>query len=114
MKKNKLSQKQYANLQKRYRNIMTRGESELPAIPEKPNGKRWKMAKSDAHNLWERLTNNEAGVFLFAKQSEVSFTNNRAERDLRMAKAKQKVSVFLEVKLMHKHTVEFQTIFKQW
>ena len=92
MKKKKLSQKQYANLQKCYRNIMTRGESELPAIPEKPNGKRGKMAKSDAHNLWERLKNNEAAVLLFAKQSEVSFTNNRAERDLRMAKVKQKVS----------------------
>jgi hypothetical protein len=29
-KKKNLSQKQYANLQKRYRNIITRGESELP------------------------------------------------------------------------------------
>ena len=36
-KKKRLSEKQYANLQKRYRNIITRGESELPAIPEKPN-----------------------------------------------------------------------------
>ncbi len=92
MKKKKLSQKQYAALQKRYRNIMTRGESELPVIPKKPNGKRGKMAKSDAHNLLERLKNNEAAVLLFAKKSEVSFTNNRAERDLRMAKVKQKVS----------------------
>jgi len=91
-KKKKLSQKQYANLQKRYRNIITLGESELPVIPEKPNGKRGKMAKSDAHNLLERLKNNEDAVLLFAKKSEVSFTNNRAERDLRMAKVKQKVS----------------------
>jgi transposase len=91
-KKKKLSQKQYANLQKRYRNIITRGESELPAIPDKPNGKRGKMAKSDAHNLWERLKKNESAILLFAKNSEVSFTNNRAERDLRMSKVKQKVS----------------------
>src|SRR5579871_3553416 len=91
-KKKKLSQKQYTNLQKNYRNIITRGESELPAIPEKPNGKRGKMAKSDAHNLLERLKDNESAVVLFAKKSEVSFTNNRAERDLRMAKVKQKVS----------------------
>jgi transposase len=34
----------------------------------------------------------EASVLLFAKDPHVSFTNNRAERDLRMAKVKQKVS----------------------
>ena len=44
------------------------------------------MAKSDAHNLWERLKNYETAVL------DVAFTNNRAERDLRMAKVKQKVS----------------------
>ena len=91
-KKKRLSEKQYANLQKRYKNILTRGEKELPAIPPKPRGKRGKMAKSDAHNLWERLKDNESSVLLFARDSDVSFTNNRAERDLRMAKVKQKVS----------------------
>ena len=50
------------------------------------------MAKSAAHNLWERLKTYEAAVLLFAKDGNVSFTNNRAERDLRMAKVKQKVS----------------------
>jgi transposase len=34
----------------------------------------------------------ESVVLLFAKHSQVSFTNNRAERDLRMSKVKQKVS----------------------
>jgi hypothetical protein len=91
-KNKKLSKKAYVNLQKRYRNILTRGENELPRIPPKPNGQRGKMAKSDAHNLWERLREYESAVLLFAKKSEVSFTNNRAERDLRMAKVKQKVS----------------------
>ncbi len=91
-KNKKLSRRQYANLLKRYRNILTRGEKELPAIPPKPNGKRGKIAKSDAHNLCERLRDNEAAVLLFAKESHVSFTNNRAERDLRMSKVKQKVS----------------------
>ena len=50
------------------------------------------MAKSDAHNLWERLKNHETAVLRFAKHPDVAFTNNRAERDLRMAKVKQKVS----------------------
>ena len=91
-KRKKLTEKEYTNLQKRYRNILTRGEKELPAIPPKPSGRTGNMAKSDAHNLWERLKNHESSVLLFAKKSEVSFTNNRAERDLRMAKVKQKVS----------------------
>jgi len=88
----RLDDEAYTNLQKRYRNILTRGEKELPIIPPRPSGKRGKLAKSDAHNLWERLKIHEAAVLLFAKNPHVSFTNNRAERDLRMAKVKQKVS----------------------
>ena len=87
-----LSEEEYKKLQKHYRNIMTRGEKELPIIPPKQNGKRGRVAKSDAHNLWERLKEHESGVLLFAKLPHVSFTNNRAERDLRMSKVKQKVS----------------------
>jgi transposase len=88
----KLNRREYANLQKRYRNILTRGEKELPPIPPKQNGKRGRIAKSDAHNLWERFTAHETAVLLFAKEADVAFTNNRAERDLRMSKVKQKVS----------------------
>jgi transposase len=91
-KRKKLSCREYAKLQKRYRNILTRGEKELPPIPPKQNGKRGRIAKSDAHNLWERLKEHETAVLLFAKESHVPFTNNRAERDLRMAKVKMKVS----------------------
>jgi len=86
------SEKEYAKLQKRYRNILTRGVKELPETPPKPKGKRGKIAKSDAHNLLERLQKYETSVLLFAKNPDVPFTNNRAERDLRMAKVKQKVS----------------------
>jgi hypothetical protein len=91
-KHKKLTKAEYANLQKRYRNILTRGEKEMPSIPVRQQGKRGKIAKSDAHNLWERLKEHEQAVLLFARHSQVSFTNNRAEQDLRMAKVKQKVS----------------------
>jgi hypothetical protein len=91
-KSKKLSTREYKNLQKRYRNILTRGEKELPPIPPRQNGKRGRIAKSDAHNLWERLKLHETAVLLFAKLPHVAFTNNRAERDLRMSKVKQKVS----------------------
>ena len=91
-KSKKLTSAEYANVQKRYRNILTRAEKELPPIPERAKGKRGKIAKSDAHNLCERLRKHGEGVLLFAKLADVPFTNNRAERDLRMAKVKQKVS----------------------
>jgi transposase-like protein len=91
-KRKTLTRREYQNLQKRYRNVLTRGEKELPPIPPRQNGKRGRIAKSDAHNLWERLKDHEAAVLLFARNAHVSFTNNRAERDLRMSKVKQKVS----------------------
>jgi transposase len=87
-----LSEAEYKNLRKRYRNLLTRGEKELPPIPPRQNGKRGRVAKSDAHNLWERLKRHEEAILLFAKLPHVPFTNNRAERDLRMSKVKQKVS----------------------
>ena len=87
-----LTGQEYRNLRKRYRNILTRGGKELPPIPARTKGKRGRIAKSDAHNLWERLKKHEQAVLLFAKESTVPFTNNRAERDLRMSKVKQKVS----------------------
>lgn len=90
--KKKLTNEALARLKRRYRAILTRGKKELPPIPPKSSGKRGKLAKSDAHNLLERLRNHEASVLLFAKNPHVAFTNNRAERDLRMAKVKQKVS----------------------
>jgi hypothetical protein len=91
-KRKKLMQNEYANLQKRYRNIVTRGENEMPPIPARSEGQRGRIAKSDAHNLLERLKLHEQAVLLFARDSAVSFTNNRAEQDLRMSKVKQKVS----------------------
>lgn len=91
-KSKRLNKIQYARLQRRYRNILTRGEAELPPVLRKPDGKRGRIAKSDAHNLLDRLIKHEEAVLLFSRDSHVAFTNNRAERDLRMAKVKQKVS----------------------
>ncbi len=87
-----LSTVEYAKLQKRYRTILTRGIAELPARPQRPSGRRGRLAQSDAQNLWDRLKAHETAILLFARRAEVPFTNNRAERDLRMGKVKQKVS----------------------
>ena len=97
-----LDEKEYLRLQKCYRKILELGVLEMPAIPDKPAGKRGKIAKSDAHNLLERLQKYEDSVLLFAKDPLVPFTNNRGERDLRMSKVKQKVSgCFRSVEYAH-------------
>ena len=69
-----LSETEYKNLRKRYRNLLTRGEKELPPIPPRQNGKRGRVAKSDAHNLWERLKRHEEAVLLFARLPHVPFS----------------------------------------
>ena len=87
-----LSASEYKALQKRYRTLLTQGARELPPIPPRQNGQRGKVAKSDAHNLWERMKKHETSVLRFAKHPDVAFTNNRAERDLRMSKVKRQAS----------------------
>jgi transposase len=87
-----LNPMQYGKMLQAYRNILKLGEKELPLIPYSTKGKRGRLAKSDAHNLLERLKKYENEVLLFAKLDYVPFTNNRAERDLRMGKVKQKIS----------------------
>ena len=57
-----LNESQYKAVQKRYRTILTQSERELPPIPPRQKGQRGKVAKSDAHNLWERLKKHESAV----------------------------------------------------
>ncbi|MEI8126038.1 MAG: IS66 family transposase, partial [Parachlamydiaceae bacterium] len=85
-----LTADEYLKLQRLYKKILAAGKKELPPTPEKPTKRRGKVAKSDAHNLWERLDKYETSLLLFAKHPHVPFTNNRAARDLRMTKVKQK------------------------
>ena len=87
-----LSEAECRKYRKRYRTIMTQGGKELPEIPEKQKGKRGQVAKSDAHNLYERLLKHETSVLRFMSDPDVSFTNNAGERAIRMSKVKMKVS----------------------
>ena len=88
----RLSEKDCKALRKRYRTILTKGKRELPRAPPRSKGQRGRIAKSDAENLHEAFVRYETEILRFAQHPEISFTNNRSERDIRMAKVKQKIS----------------------
>jgi transposase len=78
------------NIFKRFDRIIANGIKEEP----KPvrNGIRGQMKKSKGLNLLLRLQKYKREVLEFAFDAKIPFTNNQAERDLRHAKIKLKVS----------------------
>ena len=86
-----LTEKQQEQYRKRYREILKAGELESPVEP-KPEGKRGRVKKTKARNLLERLQNFEVETLLFMTCKDIPFTNNQAERDIRMTKVQQKIS----------------------
>lgn len=78
----------------RYRQLIKKGELEMPLPAPDPTQekKRGREKKSKERNLLERLKDFEADTLLFMERSEVPFTNNRGENDIRMTKVQQKIS----------------------
>jgi transposase len=60
--------------------------------PLNPYRHRGRIKKRIGHNLLLRLRDFGGDVLRFLFEEEVPFTNNTAERDLRMMKCKQKIS----------------------
>jgi transposase len=79
------------HFEERFSLICGLGEKAEPP-PRKTPGKRGKYKRTKGRNLVERLIRNKEAVLAFAFNREVPFTNNLAERDIRPAKVKQKVS----------------------
>jgi transposase len=73
-----------------YLEIIAAGEAANPRTP--PSGKRGRTRQSKAVNLLHRLRTYADDVLRFMTDPGVPFTNNLAERAVRMPKVKQKVS----------------------
>ena len=80
-----------ALLSDRYDELIVRGWEENP-LPEAAPKRRGRPKKSKAQNLLFRLETHKESVLAFTVDLSVPFTNNQAERDLRMLKVKQKIS----------------------
>jgi transposase len=75
---------------KKYKRICKQADLEEP--PPKEQGSRGRAKQTRGRNLLNRLTEHQDYILAFAKFEDIPFTNNLAERDLRPAKIKQKVS----------------------
>jgi len=79
----------------RYDDLIQKGlVQNLPAAPEeKPKKKkRGRPKQSKAKNMLDRLRDFKGQVLAFLVHPRVPFDNNQGERDIRMAKLKQKIS----------------------
>jgi transposase len=79
-------------IEQRYQKLLLAGMRANP--PPRPTGerRRGRKKKSKAQNLLDRLWIHRQHVLRFAHDFRVPFTNNAAERDLRMMKVQQKIS----------------------
>ena len=78
----------------KYHSILTKGfeDNPPPEISKDDVVKRGIKARSKARNLLDRLAKYEKEILRFATDLRVPFSNNQAERDLRMITIQQKIS----------------------
>lgn len=90
-KKRRLSDEELAAFSAHYHKILRQGERKNPEVA-RSKGKRGRSKQSIAFNLLRRMRQHADAVLLFIRDLAVPFTNNLAERAVRMPKVKQKIS----------------------
>jgi transposase len=80
------------SIKRRYRMALQAGMAEIPPPLPRQSGQRGRIKRGKALCLLDRLRDREEGTLLFLEDPDVPWENNQSERDLRMAKAQQKVS----------------------
>ena len=82
-------------LSARYDRILAQGfafHESLPPLGAGQPTRRGRIRRRTGHNLLLRLREHKAATLRFLYDPSVPFTNNQAERDLRMMKVRQKIS----------------------
>ena len=77
---------------RRYSRILRQGLAELPVVPIPSKTKRGRTKQHKVKNLHDRLFKYKAETLAFLYDLTLPFDNNLAERDVRMIKAKLKIS----------------------
>jgi transposase len=86
-----LSSQRLACYRRSYGAILTKGEKQNPPT-QRTSRRHERIKQTPAFNLLDRLRRYRDDVLRFMTNPAVPFDNNQAERDLRMAKLKQKIS----------------------
>ena len=88
-----LSREKIAEFEMRYSQIVKEGfiENPVPKVAALPV-KRGRKKQSKARNLLDRCLKFKTQILSFMRDFSIPFSNNQAERDIRMAKLQQKIS----------------------
>jgi transposase len=88
-----LSHQQIIAFEERYSQIIEAGMEENPSMPlSEPITKRGRKKQSKAKNLLDRCQKYRNEILSFMNDFTIPFSNNQAERDIRMVKLQQKIS----------------------
>jgi transposase len=88
----KLPAKKVIELTQIYDTILADGEIECPPAVTEVSPKRGRVKLSRARNLLLRFRDYKEATLRFMTHGDAPFTNNQAERDIRMTKVQQKIS----------------------
>lgn len=90
--KTELSDKLLKQLSDKYDAILLSAVTQIPTLVQLKAKSRGRIKQHPAKNLYDRLLNKKQETLRFMHDFRVPFTNNLAERDIRMIKVKQKIS----------------------
>lgn len=79
-------------IERRYDQLVREALAHHQALPALASGRRGRKKRRPGHNLALRLSERREAVLRFLRDDRVPFTNNQAERDLRMMKLRMKIS----------------------